>query len=49
MWYAAGARAWHYDWRPADGTWHDDRDGHDLFGNLARTIGAKLGRDVEVG
>lgn len=47
MWYAAGVSAWHYDW-DADGTrWVDDRDGHDLLENIARTIGVKLGRDVD--
>ena len=46
MWFAAGARAWHYGW---DGeNWIDDRDGHELFGNLARVVGAKLGRAVEL-
>ena len=28
MWFAAGARAWHYDWNEARGAWVDDRDGH---------------------
>ena len=44
MWFAAGARAWHYDW--ADGTWVDDRDGHELYANVQRTVVEKLGRDV---
>ncbi|MEZ5980498.1 MAG: iron donor protein CyaY [Planctomycetota bacterium] len=46
MWFAAGARAWHYDWNGS--TWVDDRDGHDLYDNLARTVGEKLGRAVEL-
>ena len=46
MWYAAGDRAWHYDWDAARGSWLDDRDGHELFSNLARTLAAKLGRTV---
>ena len=47
MWFAAGARAWHYDW---DGrAWVDDRDGHDLLGNVARVVSEKLGRAVELG
>ena len=46
MWFAAGVRAWHYDW---NGTaWVDDRDGHELFGNVARAVSEKLGRAVEV-
>ena len=44
MWYAAGARAWHYDWNPARRAWLDDRDGHDLGPNLRRTVAEKLGR-----
>jgi CyaY protein len=46
IWYAAGARAWHYDWDPSAGRWVDDRDGHELFANLARTVAEKLGREV---
>ena len=49
VWYAAGARAWHYDWDAATGTWRDDRDGHELFENLARTVSEKLGREVGPG
>jgi CyaY protein len=44
MWYAAGARAWHYDWDAARGAWLDDRDGHELGANLRRTVAEKLGR-----
>jgi len=48
MWFAAGARAWHYDWREETGTWHDDRDGHELFENVARAVSEKLGRTVSL-
>jgi CyaY protein len=44
MWYAAGARAWHYDWDPVRRVWLDDRDGHELGTNLRRTVAEKLGR-----
>jgi iron donor protein CyaY len=47
MWYAAGARAWHYDWEPRSRTWRDDRDGHELFANVARTLAQELGRPVD--
>lgn len=47
MWFAAGARAWHYSWDAARGAWCDDRDGHELLENVARVISAKLGRDVK--
>lgn len=47
MWYAAGARAWHYDW-DGEGRWVCDRDGHELFGCIAETVSEKLGRKVEL-
>ena len=47
MWLAAGDRAWHYGWSAERGRWLDDRDGHELFSNLATVVGAKLGRRLE--
>ena len=47
MWFAAGARAWHYDWDAARGAWLDDRDGHELAARIAEVVSQKLGRDVE--
>ena len=44
MWYAAGARAWHYDWNASTRQWVDDRDGHELAANLRWTISEMLGR-----
>jgi len=44
MWFAAGARAWHYDWK--GGAWLDDRDGHRLEDRIVEVVGAKLGRPV---
>lgn len=46
MWYAAGARAWHYDWSAERAAWLDDRDGHPLDTNLRRTVAEKLGREL---
>lgn len=48
MWFAAGARAWHYGWDEARKTWVDDRDGHELYANIARLLEAKLGHPVRV-
>lgn len=48
MWFAAGARAWHYGWDAARETWVDDRDGHELYGNIAGLLSEKLGRTVQV-
>lgn len=44
MWFAAGVRAWHYDWNGE--AWVDDRDGHELYANIGRVVGEKLGREV---
>jgi CyaY protein len=44
MWFAAGARAWHYDW--SDGRWVDDRDGHGLFDRIGEVVSEKIGRAV---
>jgi len=46
MWYAAGARAWHYNWDESAETWKDDRDGHGLSARIAETLATKLGREV---
>lgn len=47
MWFAAGARAWHFDWDAASGTWRDDRDGHELLTGIAEALSKKLGRKIE--
>ena len=47
MWFAAGVRAWHYDWDPARETWVDDRDGHDLYDRVREVVAEKLGRSVD--
>jgi CyaY protein len=48
MWFAAGARAWHYDWDAARRTWVDDRDGHELDARIGEVVSQKLGRKVTV-
>lgn len=44
MWFAAGARAWHYDWDATRGAWLDDRDGHELYARVVDVVSKKLGR-----
>ena len=44
MWFAAGARAWHYNWNGE--AWVDDRDGHRLEDRIVEVVVAKLGRTV---
>lgn len=43
MWFAAGARAWHFGWDEVRRAWLDDRDGHELMGRIAEAVAAKLG------
>ena len=49
MWFAAGARAWHYGWDEARRAWLDDRDGHELFARIAEVVSEKVGRPVTLG
>lgn len=44
MWYAAGVRAWHYDW--SDGEWRSDKDGHELFERVRSSVSEQLGREL---
>jgi len=46
MWFAAGVRAWHYDYAPNEGAWRCDKDGHELLARIASAVSEKLGRDV---
>jgi CyaY protein len=46
MWFAAGARAWHYNWDEAGRAWVDDRDGHRLLDRVGEVVSEKLGRRV---
>jgi CyaY protein len=48
MWFAAGARAWHYNWDETRQAWVDGRDGHDLNGRIAEVVSTKLGRTVKL-
>lgn len=48
IWFAAGARAWHYNWDPLEETWVDDRDGHELDARIAEVVGDKLGRRLSM-
>lgn len=48
MWFAAGARAWHYRFDEARATWVDDRDGHELYARIAEVVSQKIGRPVSL-
>jgi len=44
MWFAAGSRAWHYDWNGSE--WRCDKDNHELLSRVAESISEKIGRTV---
>jgi len=48
MWFAAGARAWHYVRDEPGDSWKCDKDGHDLYEQISRSVSDKLGREVSV-
>ncbi len=48
MWFAASARAWHFDWDEAREAWYCDKDGAALFDRIAEAVGEKLGREVRL-
>lgn len=47
MWFAAGVRAWHYVYDARTGTWHGEKDGHELLACIASVVAEKLARAVE--
>lgn len=48
MWFAAGARAWHYDWDARQQAWIDDKERVELFARIGEVVSAKLGREVRI-
>lgn len=46
MWFAAGARAWHYDWQESKEGWIDDKEGVELFARIGEIVSAKVGRTI---
>ncbi|MFQ5506063.1 MAG: iron donor protein CyaY [Planctomycetota bacterium] len=48
MWFAAGARAFHYDWSEEAGAWLDSKDGHQLYERIATSVGEKVGRRLSL-
>jgi len=47
IWFAADARAWHYNRADDAARWVDDRDGHDLYGRLAEVVSERVGHPVQ--
>lgn len=47
MWVAGRNGAFHYAWR--DDSWHDTRDGTELFAALSRLLSAQGGEPVVLG
>ncbi|MBK6922103.1 MAG: iron donor protein CyaY [Deltaproteobacteria bacterium] len=48
IWMAAGRTAWHFDWVPERERWVASKNGDELMGTLARSVGGKLGVDVSL-
>ena len=48
MWFAAGARAWHYVWNSSSKCWECDKDRHELYACISGVISEKLGRSVGI-
>lgn len=48
MWFAAGARAWHFAFDATNERWVDDKEGRELFVLLADEVAKKLGRGVKI-
>ncbi|HIG11087.1 MAG: iron donor protein CyaY [bacterium] len=48
MWFAAGARAWHFDWDAQAKTWVGDKVGVELCACIAEAVTEKLGREVRM-
>jgi CyaY protein len=46
IWFAADARAWHYNRDPQTAHWADDRDGHDLYGRLVEVVSERIGHPI---
>ncbi len=48
MWFAAGARAWHFDWDAARAAWIDDKEQRELYALVSDEIAKKIGRAVTI-
>jgi CyaY protein len=48
VWMAAGTEAWHFDLDDASGRWMASKTGDELMQTVARTVGARIGRSVEL-
>jgi len=48
MWFAAGARAWHFRWDAPRASWLDEKDGEGLLERLGSAVSEKLGRAVRL-
>jgi CyaY protein len=46
IWFAAGARAWHFNYDTGREAWIDDKEGVELFARISLVVSEKLGRKV---
>ncbi len=47
IWFAAGARAWHFVHDGAKDAWVDTKDGVELFERIAGVLSEKIGEKVQ--
>jgi CyaY protein len=48
IWMAANRSAWHFDWVPERERWVAQKTDDELMSTVARTVGEKLGMDIEL-
>ena len=46
IWFAAGVRAYHFDWHEQESLWKDARDGEELFARISKIVSEKLGQEL---
>jgi CyaY protein len=44
LWFAAGARAWHFNWDETKSAWLDAKEGGELFANMRAAVEQQLGK-----
>lgn len=48
LWVAARNGGYHYDYDPDTDSWHNDRDGTELFAELTRLVSEQAGRPISL-
>jgi CyaY protein len=48
LWVAARSGGYHFDYDPDSDSWHNDRDGSELFVELSRLASEQAGQDISL-